>query len=219
MTRRPVPAGFTRSSIDGHRIIATVQGGVVRLSSRPGNDATKRFASVAEWLRQLPASTAILDGEVAVPDERGVTHIELPQRRPACARAARLLRIRPAVAEWRRPPPQSVGRTQGKTREVAPSRAAPNCIQRPLGRRWPRALSQDRGTRRGRHCLEESGCALYIGTFFKLVEVQTFQYRHVPGCGMCAGWQAHRGTAGRRGVAERASASRSCRVSIARSAG
>jgi bifunctional non-homologous end joining protein LigD len=61
---------------DGHRIIATVQGGVVRLSSRPGNDATKRFASVAEWLRQLPASTAIIDGEVAVPDERGVTHID-----------------------------------------------------------------------------------------------------------------------------------------------
>jgi bifunctional non-homologous end joining protein LigD len=89
MTRRPVPAGFTRSSIDGHRIIATVQGGVVRLSSRPGNDATKRFASVAEWLRQLPASTAIIDGEVAVPDERGVTHIDnLSETRHAPERLA-----------------------------------------------------------------------------------------------------------------------------------
>jgi bifunctional non-homologous end joining protein LigD len=61
---------------DGHRIIATVQGGLVRLWSRPGNDATKRFASIAAWLGQLPVNTAILDGEVAVPDERGVTHID-----------------------------------------------------------------------------------------------------------------------------------------------
>ena len=61
---------------DGHRVIATVQGGLVRLWSRPGNDATKRFASIAAWLGQLPVNTAILDDEVAVPDERGVTHID-----------------------------------------------------------------------------------------------------------------------------------------------
>jgi bifunctional non-homologous end joining protein LigD len=61
---------------DGHRIIATVERGVVRLVSRPGKDATKRFASIAAWLGQLPVNTAILDGEVAVPDERGVTHID-----------------------------------------------------------------------------------------------------------------------------------------------
>ena len=61
---------------DGHRIIATVQSGLVRLSSRPGHDATKRFASIAELIRQIPVKTAIVDGEVAVPDERGVTHID-----------------------------------------------------------------------------------------------------------------------------------------------
>ena len=61
---------------DGHRIIATVERGCVRLVSRPGNDATKRFAPIAEWLRQLAISNAILDGEVAVPDQRGVTHID-----------------------------------------------------------------------------------------------------------------------------------------------
>jgi hypothetical protein len=48
---------------DGHRIIATVEHGLVRLVSRPGNDATRRFAPVAEWLRQLPVKTAIIGCE------------------------------------------------------------------------------------------------------------------------------------------------------------
>jgi len=61
---------------DGHRIIATIEYSSVRLLSRPGNDATRRFAAVAEWLLQLAVRNAILDGEVAVPDERGVTHID-----------------------------------------------------------------------------------------------------------------------------------------------
>ena len=61
---------------DGHRIIATIEYSSVRLLSRPGNDATRRFAAVAEWLLQLAVTNAILDGEVAVPDERGVTHID-----------------------------------------------------------------------------------------------------------------------------------------------
>jgi hypothetical protein len=35
------------------------------LEGDPVMTQTKRFAPVAEWLRQLPASTAIIDGEVA----------------------------------------------------------------------------------------------------------------------------------------------------------
>jgi bifunctional non-homologous end joining protein LigD len=61
---------------DGHRIIATVEHGRARLLSRPGNDATRRFAPVSQWLGKVPVRTAIIDGEVAVPDERGVTHID-----------------------------------------------------------------------------------------------------------------------------------------------
>ena len=61
---------------DGHRIIARLERGSSRLLSRPGNDVSRRFAPIAEWLRQLPVRTAILDGEAAVPDQRGVTHID-----------------------------------------------------------------------------------------------------------------------------------------------
>jgi bifunctional non-homologous end joining protein LigD len=61
---------------DGHRIVAAIDSGCVRLMSRPGNDATSRFATITKWLGALRVKTAILDGEVAVPDERGVTHID-----------------------------------------------------------------------------------------------------------------------------------------------
>jgi bifunctional non-homologous end joining protein LigD len=78
----------------GHRIIATVERGRVRLVSRPGNDATRRFAPIATWLGELPVRTAIIDGEAAVPDERGVTHIDH-------LNAARHAPERPGSYEWR----------------------------------------------------------------------------------------------------------------------
>jgi bifunctional non-homologous end joining protein LigD len=56
---------------DGHRIIAFLERSRVRLETRAGNDATRRFAPVAEQLAKLPVRSAILDGEVAVPNERG----------------------------------------------------------------------------------------------------------------------------------------------------
>ena len=62
---------------DGHRVIAYLERGRVRLETRAGNDATRRFAPVAEPVARLPVRSAILDGEIAVPDERGVTHIAL----------------------------------------------------------------------------------------------------------------------------------------------
>src|SRR5688500_17154725 len=62
---------------DGHRILAYLERGRVRLETRAGNDAPRRFAPISEQLARLPVRNAVLDGEVAVPDERGVTHIAL----------------------------------------------------------------------------------------------------------------------------------------------
>jgi bifunctional non-homologous end joining protein LigD len=59
---------------DGHRIIAYLERGRVRIESRTGNDATRRFSPIAELLAKLPVRSAVLDGEIAVPAERGVTH-------------------------------------------------------------------------------------------------------------------------------------------------
>src|SRR4051794_29343268 len=61
---------------DGHRLIAVVPGGgQLKLISRNGFDRTPLFRAS---FGQLAASgrTIVLDGEIAVSDERGVTHID-----------------------------------------------------------------------------------------------------------------------------------------------
>jgi len=60
---------------NGHRVIAYLSRGAVRLITRNGNDATQRFAPVASMIKQLSAKQAI--SEVAVPDNGGVTNISL----------------------------------------------------------------------------------------------------------------------------------------------
>jgi ATP-dependent DNA ligase len=42
-----------------------------------GNNATQRFAPVALMLEKLRVKQAIIEGEVAVPDARGVTNLSL----------------------------------------------------------------------------------------------------------------------------------------------
>jgi bifunctional non-homologous end joining protein LigD len=69
---------------DGRRLLAMVEGGELKLLSRNGHDRTALFREPFEGLSGPPLA---LDGEIAVPDERGVTHIDnltqaLRQRRP-----------------------------------------------------------------------------------------------------------------------------------------
>ena len=64
---------------DGHRLIAIVPArGKLKLLSRNGHDRTALFRGP---FRELVAQgrAMVLDGEIAVPDERGVTHIDLLQ--------------------------------------------------------------------------------------------------------------------------------------------
>jgi bifunctional non-homologous end joining protein LigD len=51
----------------GHRIIAYVERGRVRRTTRAGNDATARFAPITEMLSMLSVLSAVLDGEIAAP--------------------------------------------------------------------------------------------------------------------------------------------------------
>jgi bifunctional non-homologous end joining protein LigD len=56
---------------DGYRFLAHVQRGRVLLITRNGKDWTDRFHAVAEALKGLKATTAILDGEAVVLDAEG----------------------------------------------------------------------------------------------------------------------------------------------------
>ena len=61
---------------DGHRLLAIIAGGELRLMSRNGHDRTKLFHAPFQPLAAAGLPAMVLDGEIAVPDERGVTHID-----------------------------------------------------------------------------------------------------------------------------------------------
>jgi bifunctional non-homologous end joining protein LigD len=66
-----------RDQADGHRLIAVIDArGQLSLISRNGFDRTPLFRAP---FRKLAAAgrELVLDGEIAVPDERGVTHLDL----------------------------------------------------------------------------------------------------------------------------------------------
>jgi bifunctional non-homologous end joining protein LigD len=56
--------------IDGWRMLAYKDGARVRLLSRPAWITTTRFADVAATIAALPPATLVLDGELAICDER-----------------------------------------------------------------------------------------------------------------------------------------------------
>jgi len=64
---------------DGYRMEARLDHGKVRLLTRRQQDWTHRFKPVADAVAALPAETALLDGEVVVEDERGISNFSLLQ--------------------------------------------------------------------------------------------------------------------------------------------
>jgi bifunctional non-homologous end joining protein LigD len=59
--------------LDGYRMQARVENGKVQLLTRSGLDWTHRMRPVATSLAELSAKAALLDGEVIVLDERGIS--------------------------------------------------------------------------------------------------------------------------------------------------
>jgi bifunctional non-homologous end joining protein LigD len=58
---------------DGYRVQLRLQDGAVSLLTRNGHDWTDRFGGVPQAARALQAKTALIDGEMVVLDERGVS--------------------------------------------------------------------------------------------------------------------------------------------------
>jgi len=58
---------------DGYRMQARVDGGKVKLLTRKGLDWTNRFRSIEADLKALPVGSAMLDGEIVVQDENGIS--------------------------------------------------------------------------------------------------------------------------------------------------
>jgi bifunctional non-homologous end joining protein LigD len=58
---------------DGYRALAAVAGGKVRIFTRKALDWTERYGPLVRPLADLPCRSALLDGEIAVADEKGHT--------------------------------------------------------------------------------------------------------------------------------------------------
>jgi bifunctional non-homologous end joining protein LigD len=75
---------------DGHRLVAVIdRKGVLRLLSRNGYDRSKLFRAPFDGIAALGCEL-VLDGEIAVPDEKGATHISDLQDDIAQGRSDRL---------------------------------------------------------------------------------------------------------------------------------
>jgi bifunctional non-homologous end joining protein LigD len=61
---------------DGHRLLAVLAGDKLKLVSRNGYDRTALFREPFQPLAAAGSPAVVLDGEIAVPDDRGVTHID-----------------------------------------------------------------------------------------------------------------------------------------------
>jgi bifunctional non-homologous end joining protein LigD len=70
---------FHEIKFDGYRMQARLEHGKVRLLTRKQQNWTHRFAPVADAVAALPATTALLDGEVVVEDDKGISNFSLLQ--------------------------------------------------------------------------------------------------------------------------------------------
>src|SRR5664279_5366842 len=62
---------------DGYRVQARLENGKVKLLTRRGLDWTRKFPTIAAAVAKLPAKSALMDGELVVNDDKGVSSLSL----------------------------------------------------------------------------------------------------------------------------------------------
>jgi len=78
-TAKAIPHGDAwqhEIKLDGYRFQIAKDGRQVRLYSRNGKDWTKRLPDFADAFLKLPCRSALLDGELVLPDESGVPNFQ-----------------------------------------------------------------------------------------------------------------------------------------------
>jgi len=73
------PAGdewVAEAKYDGYRLVLVLENGAVRALTRSGADWSDRFPGLVAAVAQLPASSAVIDGEAVVFDDAGVSRFE-----------------------------------------------------------------------------------------------------------------------------------------------
>jgi len=76
---------------DGYRAIAFIDDGAIRLVTRTGIDWTKRYGDLCQAFAALRCRQAVIDGEVVVLNDRGVSHIAALQQALSEGAASKLV--------------------------------------------------------------------------------------------------------------------------------
>ena len=76
--------------LDGYRTMAFVDAGKVRLITRGGLDWSEKYAELTRAFETLPVQQAVIDGEIVVVDEAGMTHFSLLQEALSAGDSGRL---------------------------------------------------------------------------------------------------------------------------------
>lgn len=76
---------------DGYRIQARLDRGKVKLLTRKGLEWTKKFPIIADAIAKLPARSALIDGEVVVEGDDGISSFSLLQQDLKAARHDRMV--------------------------------------------------------------------------------------------------------------------------------
>ena len=138
------PEWVYEEKCDGIRAVSYRDGEGVRILSRTGKDLTGGFTSLVGSLRDLPDRDVVLDGELVVFDEKGVSRFQLLQRR-ADPRTRTVyvvfdcLRSRGRDILWR-----PLEERRKRLLELVPRRAGPLMPSRRLPRDGERALATAR---------------------------------------------------------------------------
>jgi bifunctional non-homologous end joining protein LigD len=115
-----VPAGdrwIHEVKFDGYRVQVHLASEAVKVFTRRGNDWTKRFKKIADDAWHIGAGSAIIDGEVIVPSENGVSDFSVLQNELR-GKSNKPLRLRPTLSQRLRSAKGSALRAQGMVAQV-----------------------------------------------------------------------------------------------------
>jgi bifunctional non-homologous end joining protein LigD len=138
------PEWIYEEKYDGIRAVSYREGESVRILSRTGKDLTGGFTSLGESLRELPDRDLVLDGELVVFDEKGVSRFQLLQRR-ADPRTRTVYVVFDCLrTQGRDILPRPLEERRKRLLELVPRRSGPLMPSRRLPRDGERALASAR---------------------------------------------------------------------------
>jgi bifunctional non-homologous end joining protein LigD len=142
------PEWVYEEKYDGIRAVAYRDDERVRLLSRTGQDLTAGFPAIGDALRELADVDFVLDGELVVFDEKGVSRFQLLQRRGIDSRTRPVYAVFDCLLSRSRDIlRQSLGERRARMQELVPQRAGRLMRSRrlPNGGEDAIAIARERG--------------------------------------------------------------------------